>query len=382
MKQTSIDDVHRAPALVALALVALVLPLPALATAEPSDHCGACHRDIYRMWRDSAHAQALEDPFFLEPLNRITARYGLERTRPCIGCHAPLALLDDDLDLSEALSHEGVNCEFCHGVVAVDMVDGTPRHRVEIGTVKRATIPHADSPGHDVAYSELHASSLVCAPCHEYVADGGLPIMSTYSEWRSSSAAERGETCQTCHMNLVRSNVVDPRIKRDAGAEVNLHEMPGGHSLQQLHKALRVRLAPRRTDDGLRIAIELINQGAGHAVPTGMPGRRIILSVDVQTSGGASYHDERLYEKRFVDAGGRRVDNVADHFFADGLSLAADTRLGPDEQRSEAFDFEVPRDETAWVTVKLEYEHAPWGPGQERVSLTFYSESRFVRRES
>ena len=147
-------------------LLVLTLTIPVTAGEPlPADTCGSCHRDIYRMWRDSAHAQSLEDPFFLEPLHRVRATHGTQKTQICLDCHAPLARLVGDTDLEMAISREGVNCEFCHGLVAVEIEDGVTRHRVAIGDVKYGTIPHAESQAHEVAYSELHADSLLCAPC-------------------------------------------------------------------------------------------------------------------------------------------------------------------------------------------------------------------------
>ena len=359
----------------------LAVSLAVAGTPESADRCGSCHRDIYRMWRNSAHAQALEDPFFLDPFNRIQARHGTQATRGCLRCHAPLAGLIDDPGLLRAITREGVNCEFCHGLVAVEIVDGSPRHRVDIGEVKRGTIRGAESNGHDVAYSRLHRQSLVCAPCHEYTTASGTAVMTTYSEWEASQAAERGQTCQSCHMSLVESNVVDPRIKRDSAAQVNLHEMPGGHSLEQLHKALKVRLKPARTEQGLEVRARITNHGAGHAVPTGMPGRRIVLRLEVRTNDGQAFDEQRTYEKRFVDEQGARVDHVADLFFADGLRLSSDTRIAADELRDERFVFPVPASASAWISLRLEYEHAPWGDDEPSVSTVFVYERRFVRAE-
>jgi hypothetical protein len=130
------------------------------------------------------------------------------------------------------------------------------------------------------------------------------------------------------------------------------------------------------------VAVRIRNVGAGHAVPTGMPGRRVMLDVAVRTSEGKTYHEQRVYEKSFVDGAKRRVDRVADLFFADGLRLAADTRIGADELREERFRFDVPAEATAWVEVKLRYEHAPWGDDEDRVRMTFFSETRLVVRAS
>lgn len=362
-----------------IASVALFCAASAANQAPTSDTCGSCHRDIYRMWRDSAHAEAGENPFFTEVLDEIRQTRKPELVRSCLECHAPMAILGDDPDMQRSASREGVSCEYCHSLVEVELTGRGAVPRLDVGRVKRGTIAEADSPAHEVAFSELHRTARVCAPCHEFVSPDGLAILTTYSEWAASRAAQRGETCQGCHMALTEGRVVDPRVERDSSARVNLHEMPGGHSLQQLLKALDVKFSPERTADGLNVAVRLVNEGAGHAVPTGMPGRRIVMVVEVSTSGGKAFREERVYAKTFSDAEGRRIDHVAD-YFAGGTRLDSDTRIRADETRTEVFGFPVPATDNASITVKLHYEHAPRGLDSERVWVTFYSERRFLRR--
>lgn len=364
---------------VAFVTVAILVAPAVLANeTRSSDWCGSCHRDIYRMWRDSAHAEATEDPFFFESYQDLEGK-NASLQRICLTCHAPLAIERDDLELNLSASREGVSCDFCHSLTDVKVTEHGIEHRLDLGTTKRGTIAEADSPAHGVEYSELHTKSIVCAPCHEYVGDGGLPILSTFSEWRESSASQDGVTCQSCHMAQTRARVVDPRVDRDSAAHVNLHEMPGGHSLQQLHKALQIEMLPKRKESGADVEVRVRNTGAGHAVPTGMPGRRILMVIEVDTSTGRSFREERVYSKTFLRADGTVIDHVAD-YFGKGIKLASDTRLGPDELRTEKFHFDIEPDETAYVTLKMHYEHAPRGDKGERVWLTFYSIQRLMKR--
>ena len=76
------------------------------------------------------------------------------------------------------------------------------------------------------------------------------------------------------------------------------------------------------------------------------------------------------------------ADTVPDLFFAEGLRMDRDTRLAADEVREERFMFPVPPTATAWVELKLSYEHSPWGEDDNRVWLTFYTETEMVRRGS
>ncbi len=369
----------------ALAPASPSLSAAAVTTASgeptPSHLCGNCHRDIYRMWRNSAHAIAMEDPVFLEALRDTEAREKPEVRRTCLGCHAPLAEVTRDLALASKITWEGVGCDYCHSIIEVKETDSRVEAVVRISTVKRGPIQDAASTAHDVAYSPLHETSPVCAPCHQYVNGEGTVIMSTYSEWKASKAAEDGVSCQSCHMGLTKANVVDPRVQRVERAQVNLHEVPGGHSLEQLHRALGVALAPERQGDELALRIALTNRGAGHAVPTGMPGRRVILEVSLETGEGKSFRETRTYERSFLDAAGKPI--VRDSgFFASGVKPGPDTRIQADERRIETFRFPLPARVTAYLAVRLHYEHAPRGTEEDRTFLTFVSEKRVIRPEA
>jgi hypothetical protein len=246
------------------------------------------------------------------------------------------------------------------------------------GPVKRGPIPDAASTAHEVAYSELHTQSIVCAGCHEYVNSEGMSIMSTYSEWLGSSEAQGGRTCQDCHMGRVAANVVDPRVARVQTAEVNLHEVPGGHSLDQLHKALRFAVDTSRRGDSVEVAVTIVNKGAGHAVPTGMPGRRVYLDVQLKTGAGQHFEEQRLYARSYVDANGAPIVRDA-AFFAKGVKLASDSSIQAGERRVERFRWPVAAQTEAFLSLKLRYEHAPTGGEEGRTSLTFLSEERMIR---
>jgi hypothetical protein len=367
---------------VGIAVTVLASGQPAAAAEiRPSETCGSCHATIHSTWLESAHARSLDNPVFLESLRATEAASGRKLALLCLDCHAPLVALNGDTELGLRVTWEGVNCEVCHSLVSVDLTGRGPRRVLEPGPVKRGPVPDASDHAHGVAYSELHSKAEACAWCHEYVSAEGVPVLSTYSEWRASQAAARGVTCQGCHMGATRAEVVDPRVDRDASASINLHRVPGGHSLDQLHQALALSIRPRREGDSLALAVGVRNKGAGHAVPTGMPGRRVILDVAVDTSRGGSFAERRVYERTFADAQGNPVVRDRDHFVP-GVSLRQDTRLQPDEEREEAFRFPLAPDATAYITVRLHYEHSPLGGERGRTWITFFSEKRTVAAET
>lgn len=360
----------------AVAVAASVSPASA-GDVESSENCGSCHQTIYETWHESAHAHALDDEVFLQSLRDTESTRGRKLALLCLECHAPIVALNGDVDLALRITWEAVNCDVCHSLVSVDLSGKGPRRVLEPGPVKRGPFADAVDDAHPVAYSPLHTESAACAWCHEYTTPEGVPVLSTYSEWQKSEAAGRGETCQSCHMGATRVEVVDPRADRVPGAEINLHRVPGGHSLDQLHHALGVSIHTGREGDELTVDLTVRNKGAGHAVPTGMPGRKVILEVSVQGSSGESYSERRVYTRRFAASDGRPVVRDRDHFVP-GARMVEDTRIAPDERREESFRFPVPPAATAYVKVNLHYEHSPLGGSEGRTWITFLSETRTV----
>jgi hypothetical protein len=374
------------PFLAILAPLLVLLAGPGSGTGIPldekttSDVCGVCHRDIYRMWEGSVHARSLDNPVFLATYREAQFEGEGDTVRLCLNCHAPMIALNGDESLRQKITWEGVNCDFCHSLVSVDMSGFGPRFQLEVGAVKRGPIENAATIGHEVKYSPLHRSSLACAPCHEYVNAEGTRIMGTYSEWLESGAAEEGRTCQACHMNLTAGEIVDARIERSPQAMINLHEMPGGHSIAQLHEALGVMFGSKRGEETLEVEVTLRNKGAAHDVPTGMPGRRVLLRVEVDAGDDGRFEEQREYGQVFVDAAGAPITRALD-YFAKGVRLQSDSRLKAGETRVERLVFPVPPTASARLSIKLHYEHAAKPGDTDRTWITFFSEHRLLRAQ-
>jgi hypothetical protein len=112
---------------------------------------------------------------------------------------------------------------------------------------------HLPEAGH-----QAKVDSRTCAKCHDFdvpkqfgVGEG--PMQDTYDEWHASTAAREGKACASCHDHAARS----------------------GHDAKVLSEALRVKV---RRKDG-EIVATISAPGAGHAVPTGDPFRRLMLSA-------------------------------------------------------------------------------------------------------
>lgn len=362
------------------ALLALSLTASAARAADPfesSERCGGCHRDIHRGWKGSAHARSMENPLFQQALESAAPQIGTAGRRLCLSCHSPIALLTGDEKLQKKISWEGVSCDFCHSVTEVTLGDPMKAYKVQPGTVKRGPIENAASSGHEVEYSPLFTDAILCAGCHEYHPEKGEAVLTTYSEWKESPYAAEGVTCQSCHMSLTRANVVDPKVKRVGATVVNIHEMPGGHSLDQLLTAVRVGLEARRDGDSLRVDVKITNVGAGHAMPTGFPSRQVILDVLVSAA-SQQLRAERRYARTLFDESGSPIVRDNEVILRPATS-AVDTRLRAREERLERFAFGLPGEANATVTVRLRYVHTPLDPDSPATDQVFYSERRFVK---
>lgn len=325
-----------------------------------SEVCGECHQEIYQMWRRSMHSAAVTDPIFQTSYLRAYQETGGRAGPICLRCHAPAAVMNEDLLMREPLSREGITCDYCHSIVSVDLARWDQPFTVETDGVKRGPLADADSPVHKVAASPLHESSEFCAGCHEYTNERGVPILSTYSEWKSSPQAAQGVTCQDCHMPLEPGNVVRPGFGSDRKM-INLHNISGGHSRDQVRKASTVKILSVRRElrNSVLVEVEVSNSGSGHSIPTGMPTRRVTLDVVLYAGDRVVRRFQRHYQKSLVDASGEILTD--DHrVILDAESILEDTRLRPGERRVEKFYATVSsRKEALKAEANLTYLYRP-----------------------
>ncbi len=332
---------------------------PAEAQYLSAKACASCHKTIYTYWSESAHAQAVSPPFLAALEGAVAGSADQEQARRgCVRCHAPTALVSGDWDLREPTTKEGVTCDFCHTVAEVDL-DRAPRpFLLEPGKVKRGPLQYAKSPFHDTAYSPLHkASPLLCAGCHEHRNAQGVLVLSTYSEWKDSPYPARGMLCQECHMPLVPGETVREGLT-STGRVINLHRMVGGSGYAQIRRGLDLRIESlAQSSVSADVQVVVTNSRVGHAVPGGLSTKAIILAVGVETDSGQLLHRmERIYHRDLLDAGGRPLTTVPDLFLR-AASVGEDTRLKPQESRTERFTVPLPTGAKA-IVARLEYRDA------------------------
>jgi hypothetical protein len=333
---------------------------PAARPYTAARECATCHKTIHLYWSESGHSRSASNPSYLEALRVAVEGASDKETvrRGCVWCHAPTALVTGDYDLQRPITKEGVSCDFCHTVADVDL--SKPDHPFELkpGTVKRGPLEYAKSPFHATAYSTLHkASPLLCAACHEHTNARGVPVLSTYTEWKAGPYADRGQTCQECHMPLVPGSTVREGLQ-STQRRINLHRMAGGSTASQIRSGLQLRIDSLSLGSVTAdVQVVVVNTGVGHSAPGGLSSKSLVLAVGVETSSGELMHRrERVYQRDLNDAEGRTLVTVPD-LFLKAASVGKDTRIKQKETRAERFTVPLPEDWRA-IVARLEYHDA------------------------
>ena len=330
---------------------------PAGAPYTSAKTCATCHRLIHQYWSESAHARSATSPVYLEGLEAaVAAASDKQAVRVnCVWCHAPTVLVTGDHELEQPVTREGVSCDFCHTVKDVDLARPGRPFVVSPGNVKRGPLEYAKSKFHETEYSPLHKSSaLLCAACHEYRNPLGVAVLSTYTEWRQTSYAMRGITCQECHMPVVPGTSV-PAALGPSGHVINLHRIVGGSNPSKLSVGLDLEIeSVTRTSGTADVQVLVTSSRVGHAAPGGFANRALVLAVGVESASGELLHRrERIYRRILRDAEGHELARVAD-LMLKAAAEGEDTRIQPGESRAERFTVPIPEGARA-IVARLEY---------------------------
>ncbi|MCP4428369.1 MAG: hypothetical protein GY803_28100 [Chloroflexi bacterium] len=132
-------------------LAAATVQAQTLEQESPQNGCDECHEIIQAHWRDSAHAQSVIDPIFVQAWE--------EQGRPnaCLACHT--TGFDPATGSYET---ESVACVICHNPI--------PSNHPE-----------------DIMPTDI--SSRMCGECH----------LDTYAEWEGSVHGQENLACVRCH---------------------------------------------------------------------------------------------------------------------------------------------------------------------------------------
>lgn len=334
---------------------------------QSAKSCADCHSGIYSEWRNTMHAQSYTEPIFQLVFHQVPSEAD---RRSCLACHAPLAQHIDDPNLLDPVTHEGVTCDFCHTVSEAPEIGFPGRVVLKPGDIKRGPFrpDELTEKGHKNEYSPLHLKSEFCGACHELVNKLGLHVMSTFTEWAEGPYPHSGTQCQNCHMpDDVRFPIVDSDVAPSIKTATS-HGFMGGHSLIQVEKAGEITLFAEKQKDSVEAIVYLTNKESGHKLPTGIPTRRLILTVRLLDQDRRHVLDQKTAEYRRVlaDADGREIS--ADDPAAMLLKAARvlrDNRPAPKEVVREAFTLKAPQvPKTLYVDALLEYDFKPDLPGR------------------
>ncbi len=296
-----------------------------------SETCGGCHRAIYDEWKISTHHRAyFDDAQFMAELEKSRGHHDENAGDVgwvCVNCHTPTypqleklvtsledgqihkpAYVDNPL-FDSGQQEDAIGCATCH---------------VKDGVVHG---PYGDSNApHPVKKDEALLDERVCATCHQ--ANAQYPVQnlgcffSTVEEWRDSSYARQDQPCQHCHMPVVERKVAEafdvpvrktrrhwfggsliPKKPEFAKELEPLQAVYGSGvtfaaSLVHRHHDFTPSDKPPNmpegefpeleacTKDCVVIKIDILNERAGHHMPSGDPERHIeVLAEAVDEQG-------------------------------------------------------------------------------------------------
>ncbi|PVV07984.1 MAG: cytochrome c family protein [gamma proteobacterium symbiont of Ctena orbiculata] len=328
MEAVSASRIFHVLSLLFTSLILFGQPATTLAaTDEPlhqvsSEVCKNCHKEIYKQWKGSMHAQstALKDPIhatFYKKVVGSPVEEGVKHKASgkypiCLQCHAPNAAVDKTTKLDAKPAYtEGVNCVACHtlakfkgttgkdgklllglkayerknelqgpqgfnqgltkltasddlfgGAGADDDSKPNPHTdgEVELDGKKIQALPMAGNPG-------LMKTNAACMGCHDKRNNPhGVPLCQTGNEYAGSNV-----NCQSCHMPV-------------AGGMVD-HGMGGGHNRAMLKRSVVFTLDAVKNGENLNATVKLKNMQP-HSLPTGAPFRNIYLKLAAYDASG------------------------------------------------------------------------------------------------
>ncbi len=292
------------------------------AFVHSAQRCGECHAAAVAEWEASPHARSATSPL----LRAALAQTSQQARGECAACHAPLAAW---VPADDPIAAEGVACDGCHAIASATVGAREVRFDLRLDdNVKYATLCDAeDHYFHRMGCSELHGRAQLCASCHHLVRDVDgveVPIYSEYREWSEGPYADEGVDCQQCHMPERTGAIAVGSPERESLS----HHGFFGEANDLRTRALDVRVTATGAEDQVALVVELENRRAGHRVPSGMPGRQIVVTARaLGTDGVELSRAEHALGRVLVDERGREV------LHHEAVRVERDDRIAPRETR-------------------------------------------------
>ena len=229
-----------------------------------SEMCGRCHGDIYEQWNESAHHFAsFNNQWYRRSIEYMQDVVGTQPSKWCAGCHDHAMFFNgrferparEQIDTPEAQA--GLGCTSCHSIVHVGGTMGQGDFVIEypaLHDLAASEFPPirwahdlvtelAPEPHRRTFLKPFHTDQQAdfCSSCHKVHLDAPVNDyrwirgFNEYDNWQASGVSGEGarsfyypetpQTCNSCHMPLVRSD--DPAA--DNGF-VRSHRFPGANT--------------------------------------------------------------------------------------------------------------------------------------------------------
>lgn len=326
-----------------------------------SGECVKCHEDIYKTWKNSLHSMSIRDPVFWTSYLKVHYENDQLAMKTCLSCHAPITGLNQDLKLTREITREGINCNFCHSISEIVQEKNQRNYKHDFGLLMQGPLTHVESKVHKTKFNKLYTQSQFCSGCHELETEKGIKLLETFSEWEQGPYPKKGTQCQNCHMRKIPGKIVKEEVLKDPGSQISTHNIAGGHSFYMRARALGVSIKDvHRFKQKVTVKVEVTNLGAGHKIPTGLPTKKLILRLSLQTGDEESKQEkERIYQKVLVDKDGNILTNDSDIMMGKGTAILSDNRIAPLETRGEEFVFFAPENQPLNIYASVYYSYSP-----------------------
>lgn len=318
---------------------------------------------ILNYWKSTMMANASKDPFWrakvsYEVIKNPELQEEIEST--CTRCHAPQGSFNafhngqayyslNEL-YTDPLANDGVSCSVCHQIL--EESHGNFSGQIEFGTDHQIYGPYSNifpnpmvqHTGYTPVYGAHIKDSELCANCHTLLTptvDLNGQLTGTYfteqaifQEWKNSAAHENQISCQACHIPEIQESVVISSMPSWLTGQTPFgkHELVGGNvfmlqilknniealgltaseadfdatisrtltKLQEESISLNLSIHDR-TEDSLFVELLLENL-AGHKIPTGYPSRQIFVQLVVTNE-----NDESVFISGETDTNGQII---------------------------------------------------------------------------
>lgn len=307
---------------------------PTASDFEGPEQCRQCHQRQYDEWIGSMHAYAQVSPVFVA-FNEKVKNMG---TGPfCVRCHTPIGIAIGEKGTTPneqraPISLMGVQCDVCHRVEKNHgLVSG--KFPLYPGRTKYGLFGSGHNGDKKAVMNEFHKSkqgeflrtSEFCGSCHDVVDAKDLRIEEAFTEWKQSVYAEKGITCQDCHMRALPGKADQEKVMGPAAVMfgVDLPDRPlSDHSFigpdnhlidsfpypdnpEENARIQRNYLEKKKyllqncatleivapdfvsAPSDFDIEVKITNTGAGHGIPTGFTAeRQVWIEIIVKDGDG------------------------------------------------------------------------------------------------